>query len=178
MRFMRRLWLLRHAKSSWDDPQLTDADRPLSKRGRRAAERMRRYLDDAGVRPDAVLCSSALRARETLAAVLPGLGRELEVRIEPRLYTFSAGDLLDRLLAVPDDVRSVLLVGHNPAIEDLAESLAREGDRLPDLEQRFPTAALALLDLDVDSWSAARPGCGALEAFVTPAELGGPDAEG
>lgn len=175
---MRRLWLLRHAKSSWDDPQLPDEDRPLSKRGRRAAETMRRYLDDTGVRPDAVLCSSALRARETLAAVLPGLGRELDVRIEPRLYTFSAGDLLDRILEVPDDALTVLLVGHNPAIEDLAGSLARGGDRLPDLERRFPTAALALLDLDVDSWSATRHGCGALAAFVTPAELGDPGAGG
>lgn len=175
---MRRLWLLRHAKSSWDDPQLADADRPLSKRGRRAAEAMRRYLDDAGVRPDLVLCSSALRTRETLAAVLPGLGRELDVRIEPRLYTFSAGQLLDRLLEVPDDALSVLLVGHNPAIGDLAGKLAREGERLADLEGKFPTAALALLDLEVDSWSATRPGCGVLAAFVTPAELEDPGAEG
>jgi len=174
---MRRLWLLRHAKSSWDDPQLGDADRPLSKRGRRAGEAMRHYLEDAGVRPDLVLCSSALRTRETLAEVLPGLGRELHVRIEPRLYAFSAKELLDRLVEVPDDALSVLLVGHNPAVEDLARKLAREGDRLADLQGKFPTAALALLDLEVDSWSALRPRCGVLAAFVTPAELD-PGAEG
>jgi phosphohistidine phosphatase SixA len=110
-----RLWLLRHAKSSWSEGNLRDEDRPLAPRGERAADRIRDYLDAEGIDPELALCSSALRARETLARVLPALGTELEVRIEPTLYTFEADVILDRLGRISSDVTSALLVGHNPA---------------------------------------------------------------
>ena len=118
-----RLWLLRHAKSSWDEPELDDRDRPLAPRGEQSADRMSDYLRAEGIRPDVVLCSSALRTRQTLARVLSALGPELEIHIEPGLYTFDAGSLLERLRAIPDAV-SAMLIGHNPAMQDLAIRLA------------------------------------------------------
>jgi phosphohistidine phosphatase len=170
---MRRLWLLRHAKSSWDDPAMPDQDRPLSDRGRRAAAALAEHCRDADVRPDLVLCSSAVRARETLAGVLPGLGTALRVSIEDALYTFEARDVLERLRSLPDDAGAVLLIGHNPAIGTLAGRLAAAGDALERLTTKYPTAALATLDLDVEAWSEVAAGCGYLDAFVTPADLGG-----
>ena len=92
-----RLWLLRHAKSSWEDTGIPDEERPLAPRGQQAADRMRDYLVAEGIEPQLVLCSSAVRARETLARVLPGLGSELQMLIEPELYTFDAEVLLHRL---------------------------------------------------------------------------------
>jgi phosphohistidine phosphatase len=167
-----RFWLLRHAKSSWDDPEMEDVDRPLAPRGARAADRMRDYLDAEGIRPELVLCSSALRTRETLGRVLPGLGPELTVRIEPSVYSFEADQLLDRLRELPANVRSVMLIGHNPAMQELASLLAAQGDRLDDLRKGFPTAALAELDVPVGSWDELTPGSGRLERFVVPRDLG------
>ena len=166
-----RLWLLRHAKSSWDDPDMEDVERPLAPRGARAADRIRQYLDAEGIRPELVLCSSALRTRETLARILPGLGPELTVRIEPSLYPFEADQLLERLREVTDDVASVMLIGHNPAMQELASLLAGGGDRLDELRSGFPTAALAELDLGGGSWHELAPGTGRLTRFIVPREL-------
>ena len=166
-----RLWLLRHAKSSWDDPDMEDVERPLAPRGARAADRMRDYLDAEDIRPDLVLCSSALRTRETLARILPGLGPELTVRIEPSVYSFDADALLQRLQQLPADVGSVMLVGHNPAMQELASLLAAEGERLDELRKGFPTAALAELNLPVGSWPELAPGTGRLTRFIVPREL-------
>ena len=166
-----RLWLLRHAKSSWVDPTLEDEDRPLAARGERATDRIRDYLDREAIRPDLVLCSSALRARQTLARVLPGLGPELEIQVEPSTYTFSAEELLDRLRRIDEGVASVMLIGHNPAIQELAVRLADRGDRLDRLVQRFPTGGLAELELpSVAWWGLGERGC-ELTRFVIPREL-------
>jgi len=167
-----RLWLLRHAKSSWDDPDMQDVDRPLAPRGARAAARMRDHIDAEGMRPELVLCSSALRTRETLARILPGLGPELTVRIESSIYSFEADELLDRLRAIPADIDSVMLLGHNPAMQELASLLAADGDRLDELRKGFPTAALAELDLSISSWADLASGSGRLVRFVVPRELG------
>jgi phosphohistidine phosphatase len=166
------LWLLRHAKSRWDDPDLDDEDRPLAPRGERAADRIRDHLDVLGIEPKLVLCSSALRARQTLARVLPSLGTALEVRIEPALYTFDAAVLLDRLSQVSADVASALLVGHNPAIQELALVVADRGERLDDLSRKYPTAGLAEIDFRSRSWSALADRPGELTRFVMPRELG------
>lgn len=168
---MRRLWLLRHAKSSWDETHLADHDRPLSPRGRRAACAIGRWVDETGIRPDVVLCSSARRARETLAAVLPGLGGEVQVHVEPGLYTFQAEDLLARVRELPDDAISAMVVGHNPAIAETIARLAREGHRLADARTKVPTGALACIDLEVDAWRDVTKDCGVLAAFVVPREL-------
>lgn len=165
------LWLLRHAKSSWDDPGLDDKDRPLAPRGDRAADRMRDHFDVEGIDLELVLCSSALRARQTLARVLPALGTTLEVRIEPALYTFDFAVLLDRLTRVSADVASVLLVGHNPAMQELAVRVADRGDRLDDLSRKYPTAGLAEILFPSGSWDALADQPGELSRFVLPREL-------
>lgn len=170
---MRRLWLLRHAKSSWGDARIADIDRPLSERGRRAAAALAEHCKAAGIRPDLVLCSSAVRARETLAAVLPGLGEAMPVSIEEALYTFDADHLLVRLRQVPDDAGSVLLVGHNPGIGVLAADLAVDGRDSERLNQKYPTGGLVSIDLDVNTWTDIGKGRGHLNAFVTPGDLGG-----
>lgn len=169
-----RLWLLRHAKSSWGDPGVEDRDRPLAPRGDRAADGMRDFMAAQRIRPALVLCSSALRTRQTLARVLPGLGPELEVRVESSLYTFGAASLLERLRVVPEDVASVMVIGHNPAIHELAVMLARRGDRLDELAQKYPTGALAEIELPVSSWHEVGDRSGELTRFVVPRELGDP----
>jgi len=166
-----RLWLLRHAKSSWSDEGLRDEDRPLARRGEDAADRMRDYLDAEGIHPGLVLCSSARRARETLARVLPALGTKLEVRIERGLYTFEADVLLDRLARISPDVRSAMLVGHNPAMQDLAIRITDRGGQLRDLAQKYPTAGLAEVVSD-GAWDTVSERPGELVRFIVPKQLG------
>lgn len=167
-----RLWLLRHAKSSWGDPELADRDRPLAPRGERAADLMRDYFVAEDIRPALVLCSSALRTRQTLARVLSAFDAELEVEIESSLYTFDTEPLLDRLREIPDGVASVMLIGHNPAIHELAIVLAARGDRLDRLGQKYPTGALAEIELPGGSWHEIGNAPGELTRFVAPRELG------
>ena len=149
MGLTRRLFLLRHAKSSWDDPSLDDHDRPLAGRGRQASELLAEHLQRERITPSLVLCSSARRTRETLERVLPRPDAA-EVRVERELYGASAQDLLRRLREVPPDVDSVMLVGHRPAIQELAVYLAAEGSELERVRQKFPTAALATLSFPGD----------------------------
>jgi phosphohistidine phosphatase len=163
---VKRLFLLRHAKSSWDDADLADRDRPLAPRGRRAVKVMAGHIRDEKISPSLVLCSPARRTRETLEGVAPGG----EVQIEDELYGASEADLLERLQRVPDEIDSVMLIGHNPAIQELALDLAAGGERRGDVENKFPTAALATLTVP-DDWQELRPGSAELVAFVTPKEL-------
>jgi len=165
---VRRLYLLRHAKSSWGDAALSDAERPLAPRGRRAAERMAAHIQEANVRPSLVLCSSALRTRETLAAILPALGEAVVVVVDPSLYAASATEILDRARAVSDDVPSVMVVGHNPGLQELAASLAAGGDALAAVRQGFVTGALATLEFAGEHWRSLGPGAAQLVAFVVP----------
>lgn len=157
------IWLLRHAKSSWDDPELADHDRPLAPRGRRAGDRMARWFSENGVRPDLVRCSTALRAHGTLDLV----HGELEappVELDARLYHASGGELLELLRATSEDVNDVMLIGHNPGLRDLACTLAPPGP------EAFPTAALAELRFD-ERWRDLRAGCAILERLVLPRAL-------
>ncbi len=167
-----QLWLLRHAKSSWGNPDLADHDRPLSPRGERDAQRMGTYLDRETIRPALVVCSSGLRARQTLAGVLEGVGTELDVRVEPELYTFDATSLLGRLRTVPDDVSSVMLVGHNPAIQELTLLVTGGGSGIGDVQRKFPTCALAEIELPPMAWHDVGQDVGTLTRFVTPRSLG------
>ena len=166
----KRVLLLRHAKSSWDDPALADHDRPLAPRGRRAAKAMAKYLRRERVVPAVVLCSSACRAQETLAGISPALGDEAEVLIEPELYSASATQLLERLRRLPDTTSSVMLVGHNPAVQDLALTLVGSGSGQTLLEEKYPTAALAALGF-AGSWRELDEGGAELVDFVTPKAL-------
>ena len=166
----KRLHLLRHAKSSWKQPELADHDRPLAGRGRRAADRMGEHLRENAIAPDLVLCSTARRARETWERIEPTLAGT-PVRYEPELYGASAMTLLERVRGVPDDVASVLLVGHNPAIELLASDLACPSPLLDDLHAKFPTGALATLAAPTESWRGLGHDCAELVAFVRPRDL-------
>lgn len=171
---LKRLHLLRHAKSSWDDPDLDDHDRPLAERGQRAAPQMAAYLLEAGLRPDLVLCSTAQRARQTFDALAPGLDG-VPVRYERAVYVFDGDSLLTRLKALPESVAEVLVVGHNPALEEAARKLAdsqASGALLDDLTEKFPTGAYALLETEV-SWPDLTRNCATLLAFVRPKDLKG-----
>jgi phosphohistidine phosphatase len=121
--------------------------------------------------PRLVLCSSALRARQTLAAVLPALGGDLTVAIEPGLYTVDANVVLERLRRVEDDTPSVVLVGHNPAVQDLAVRLAADGEDRTRLERKFPTGALLTIELPGDPWASLGDSVGDVLRFVTPRDL-------
>jgi phosphohistidine phosphatase len=170
---MRTLFLLRHAKSSWDDPDLEDHDRPLNRRGRRACETMGAWLAAEGRPPDTLLCSSARRARETAARVLAGIEPEPAQEVVPELYLASAEQMLERLRSLPDSCERAMVVAHEPGMRDLTLWLAAGGDAeaLERVSAKFPTAAVAVLELPIGRWGELGPGQGVLTAFVTPREL-------
>lgn len=179
---MKRLILFRHAKSSWTDSGLADHDRPLAPRGRRAAPAMARWLHDHDFLPRRVVCSSALRTRQTwslLAEVWETLGADglPDVVVDRDLYLAHPGDIRAVVTESPMDLDALMLVGHNPGLHDLAATLATPGATRSHrrLARKFPTAAVAVLDFDVERWSDLRPGEGRLVAFMRPKDL--PDAE-
>jgi len=169
---VRTIVLLRHAKSSWSDPGLSDVDRPLAPRGERAAKRIAAYLREKRIRPALVLCSPSLRTRQTLEAIAPSLGKGCTVELVPELYAASERELLNRLRALPDSAASVMLIGHNPGLQQLALALAAPGGKRAQLEQKFPTGALATLAVDSDSWTLLKPGEAQLTDYVVPKQLG------
>jgi phosphohistidine phosphatase len=163
---VKRLFILRHAKSSWDDPGLPDHERPLAPRGEKAAARIAEHVRSEEIAPELVLCSTALRTRQTLAALLPVLPGDVEVRLEDELYGASLDGLLARLREVDDSVGAVLVIGHNPTLHALALALTGRGDAL----DRFPTGALATVAV-AEPWAELGEGAGELEGFVVPREL-------
>jgi phosphohistidine phosphatase len=164
------LLLLRHAKSGWTDPQTRDHDRPLTPRGERAAAQVGAYLAGRAPSPDLVLCSSARRAQETLGRVLAALPVSPEVRIEPEIYGAGPAGLLRVITSVSPSVRSLLVIGHNPTMGDLALDLAGVGppEALLRLTRKFPTAALVELRFACGGWDEITPGAGELVAYSTP----------
>jgi len=169
----RRLFVLRHAKSSWSNAQLADHDRPLAPRGRRAAEALAAHVATIDPPPALVLCSTARRAQDTLEPVRSRLPDSTEVLIEDDLYGAPAPLILARLRRIPDTTPSVLVVGHNPGLDDLVRSLGRDGDPglIARVHTKFPTGALATLPF-AGSWQALGSGPATLEAFVVPGDLG------
>ena len=127
---VRSIYLLRHAKAGWGEPGIADHDRPLDPAGVAACANVARYLEAAKVEPDLILCSSAVRARNTMLAILPGLPQRPRSAIEEGLYLAPVTELLDRLSAL-DDVGSVMLIGHNPGLEDLIQVLTSRSVTLP-----------------------------------------------
>jgi phosphohistidine phosphatase len=167
---MNRLYLLRHAKSSWDDPTLVDHDRPLAPRGRHAVKVMAKHVRRKRIAPQLVLCSPSTRTRQTLTGIAPALGKGADVEIRSELYAASAAELLELLRQVPDGIESVMLIGHNPGIQDLALSLAGGGPEITRVSGKFPTAALATLEFSA-GWRELAPGSAELVSFVKPKEL-------
>jgi phosphohistidine phosphatase len=165
---VKTLYLLRHAKSNHDGPALADHERPLSKRGRRAAAAMGRYLADKRVTPDLVLCSTAVRAIETLARAKAEWPLAAPVDERHSLYLAAAETLLAEVRALDDDASSAMLVGHNPGLSDLAQALLPARSSLP---VPFPTGTVAAISFDVKSWRGVAPGRGRLALLMTPREL-------
>ena len=163
---MKRLFILRHAKSSWDDEGLPDHERPLAPRGEKAAARIAEHLRGEGIAPELVLCSTALRTRQTLAALLPVLPGDVEILLEDELYGASLDGLIGRLREVEDSVTAAMVIGHNPTLHALALALTGRGDAL----DRFPTGALATVAFD-SAWAELGEGGAELESLVVPREL-------
>jgi phosphohistidine phosphatase len=143
---MKTLLLLRHAKSSWKQPELNDHDRPLNKRGKREAPKVGQYIKDNDLLPDLILCSIARRARDTAQAVADESGYEGEIEQLADLYLSDTACYLDVLKRLPDDVNRVLVVGHNPDLDELLTLLT-------DVNQHMSTAALAQIDLPITCWA-------------------------
>lgn len=169
---VRWLYLLRHAKSSWDTPDLADIDRPLAGRGRRDAEAMAAYLHRQSIVPGLVLCSPARRTRQTLKPLKRWLSGS-SIVFDDGLYAASADQLLARVQEIDDGVESALLIAHEPAIRELGLLLAGEGDQAARtrMEEKFPTGALAALALASDHWSSIRPADADLRWFVRPKDI-------
>jgi len=173
---MKRLLLLRHAKSSQDGAS-DDKDRALNARGLRDAPAMGAQLHKQLWQPDLVLCSAARRTRETWARVAPELDASPRVEFEDALYLASAKRILAFVREAGDDAKTLLIVGHNPGIEETAALLARKPDNdaeralLEKLSAKFPTCALAVLDFDTAHWHDVAAHSGTLVAFVRPKDL-------
>ena len=169
---MLSLLLLRHAKSSWDDPALGDFDRPLAPRGEEAALRMGAYMAAHDLLPDLILCSTAQRARQTLKLVLRRLGAAVPTQFADALYLATPAAML-ACLGKAGAAQRVMIVGHNPGMHRLAETLAERGDgkSLKALAAKFPTAALAVLTFDVGDWSGVATRGGHLADFMVPKRL-------
>lgn len=169
---MKTLLLLRHAKSSWDEPGFADAERPLTGRGHKAASRMGRLIAERGLSPDLILCSTARRARETCDGVALALTSDPDLHFEDRLYMAEPATLLHLVQHLPDSGHTTLVIGHNPGLERFAARLTgvAAGDTLQRMAVKFPTAALAVFRFDVARWRDVRLASGRLEEFVAPRE--------
>ena len=165
---------MRHAKSSWDDPALDDFDRPLGPRGRKAARRMGGYIEREGLAPDLVLCSAARRAHETWRLAREEIGGEIRSSVTRSLYLASPDRLLRAIRRTPDEAGRLLVIAHNPGIQELAVRLdadadgGRESGPSAGMRAKFPTAALAVLSVDARSWSETAGGRARLVRFVCP----------
>jgi phosphohistidine phosphatase len=170
---MKTLAILRHAKSSWDDPHLDDFNRPLNERGWKAARRIGRELKERGLKFDLVLSSTAARTRETIDGVQEKYDFGVPIEFEPKLYLASETTLLEFVQGMDEKVRTPLIVGHNPGLELLVSDLTRDDKK--GLRRRvlgkFPTGALAVLELPVDHWSKVEPGTGEIVKLILPKEL-------
>ena len=168
---MLRLALLRHAKSSWDDSTLDDFSRPLNARGLQIAPVMGAVLASLNFTPDRILCSPSERTTETLKCIQPSFhGAQPKVSFEDALYLAGTAELLTVLRTVASQFSKVLVIGHNPGLHHLAVKLAATGDgnQIARLEDKFPTAALAVYTFPQSDWRNVDPGNGNLDAFITP----------
>jgi phosphohistidine phosphatase len=170
---MKRLAILRHAKSSWKDREIDDFDRPLNGRGQRAARRMGREMSERGIQFDFILASPAARVRETIDGVREGHALNAPLHFEPRIYMARVAELLELIGTIPDKADNALLVGHNTSAERLVIKLANDDDRglRKRVEEKFPTAALAVIELPIDSWDDLQPETGRLVELIYPGDL-------
>ena len=161
---MKILYLLRHAKSSWDNANLTDFERPLNERGMKAAPLIGRYMKENNIVPDVIISSPAVRANETAELVVEAADIETEFRFDEKIYEATWLDLLRVIANTEDEIETVLLIGHNPGFEETVF-------RLTDKMISMPTAALVKITLDIKRWNETRELCGSFEWIVKPKDL-------
>ena len=180
---VKRLGLLRHAKSSWEDTDLRDFDRGLNARGRKGAALMGRHIGRQGITWDVLIASPAQRVRQTLESALPAMASDLPVIWDERLYLANVPAMLDVLRHVQGDPDNVLLAGHNPGLQDMLFELIPDGSQdqaFDEAVRKFPTAAFAILELNIDNWADADRGCARMVHFARPRDLDptlGPEEE-
>lgn len=167
---MKTLILMRHAKSSWTADDLADHDRPLAPRGREAAPRIGNWLKKQKLRPGLILCSTATRVQETLTLLRPSLPDSVKVQSKKGLYMALPREILAEIGKVAGETETLMVIGHNPGIGSLAHWLAGQGDtkEIARLGEKFPTAAVAVLDFDIESWRDVDGEAGTLRHFITP----------
>jgi phosphohistidine phosphatase len=170
---MKTLLLWRHTKSDWDNAALSDFDRPLAERGQNAAPVMAQWLRREGLVPDLVLCSAARRAQETWERAAAAFEQLIPVRTEHDLYLAEPDRMLEILRARGGDANTVLVIGHNPGMEQLARALAGNGKKkaLKRMREKYPTGAIAVITFDEAQWSDLAPGSGELKTFIRPKDV-------
>lgn len=171
---MARLFLLRHAKSSWDEAGLADYDRPLNIRGKSSAPIMGRHMADHALMPDRILCSGSRRTRETFAGILPFIKGDFDAKFLRSIYSGMAMTYAPILKTHGGTAKTLMLIGHNPTIQETALSLIGRGnpDLIEQIREKFPTAGLAVIDFDeLDDWARLAEGTGRIVAFFRPREI-------
>lgn len=173
---MKTIFLLRHAKSDWGNPALSDHDRSLNERGREAAPRMAAYIKSKKYKPDIVLCSTARRTVETYDLVKEALG-DAPVMFEESLYLAETRNLIERIKWLDDSFSSVLMIGHNPGFEQVANSLTRSPEKEDEerlhkrMRDKFSTASFVVIKMPVEQWRDVKVGLGKLKDFMRPKDL-------
>jgi phosphohistidine phosphatase len=171
---MKTLGIFRHAKSDWNDARLRDFDRPLNKRGRKGAAIMGKHIRDHGIGWQRVLASPAVRVTQTIELASQAVGVAAPVTWDRRIYLANSATLMDVLRDQEGDPASILLIGHNPGLEDLIFDLVPDDGKSPlrdIVEEKFPTAAYAVLELDIDRWADTEENCARLVHLVRPRDL-------
>tara|TARA_E500000318_G_scaffold13879_4_gene13499 strand:- start:6623 stop:7141 length:519 start_codon:yes stop_codon:yes gene_type:complete len=169
----KTLLLLRHAKSSWSAPAHSDFERPLNRRGERSAAVIGIMMKQEKIAPDLILCSSARRTLQTRDIIRPYLPRNCPVEETSRIYEAGVREIFSVLSELPENVEKTLLIGHNPGLQQLTLSLcgAVGGEELFRVQEKFPTGALATIELAIDTWNDIASGKGRLRQFVAPKDL-------
>jgi phosphohistidine phosphatase len=168
------LTLLRHAKSSWDDAIPRDFDRPLNKRGEKAAVVIGKWAKENNIGFDHVVASPAVRVIDTIDQFVKGSGMRIDANWDRRIYLASSATLMDVLRDQPDSAKSVLMIGHNPGMEDLVFDIVPDDGSSPLRDvvwEKYPTGAVARMELDIDSWADIDRKCGRLTHFIRPRDL-------
>lgn len=171
---MKTLGIFRHAKSDWNDARLRDFDRPLNKRGRKGAALMGLHIRDHKVKWNRILASPAVRAAQTIELAEEAAGESPPITWDRRLYLASSATLIDLLREQKGDPRAIMLVGHNPGLEDLIFDLVPDDGSSPMrdvVEEKFPTAAFAVIELNIESWDDLADACGRLVHLTRPRDL-------
>ena len=171
---MKTLGIFRHAKSDWNDARLRDFDRPLNKRGRKGAALMGLHIRDHKVKWNRILASPAVRAAQTIELAEEAAGESPPITWDRRLYLASSATLIDVLREQKGDPRTIMLVGHNPGLEDVIFDLVPDDGSSPMrdvVEEKFPTAAFAVIELNIESWGELTDGCGRLVHLTRPRDL-------